>query len=112
MQESIFPFIKNTLAELNMYPVIECMNNKASKQEIIKEFEKNLLYQNPQYRTMLKTQLKSQINPKQWEQLVRMYKKQELTQHPKMNLIYQFLQSLENNRSTTDSTTSVQKTNN
>ncbi|WP_085991531.1 hypothetical protein [Oceanobacillus senegalensis] len=106
MQEGINTFLRKSLAELNMYPVLERMNKGVSKQKIISAFEENMLYQNPQYQKMIEANMKQKLSAEQWNQLITMYKKQHLLQQPKINLVYQFLQSMDHNTTSTNSTTS------
>lgn len=93
MNEGMKQLLIRYLAELDMYNVIELVNNGADKYTILDLFQKNVLYQNPQYQKwMLNSHMRENMNPEQWDKMTDVWLRQQLFQNHNHRKILQILQ--------------------
>jgi hypothetical protein len=96
MNDGIKQLLRTYLAKQNMFNIIELLNQGAEKKEIIELFEKNLLYQSPQYQNMLLNSIiGKQLDQKQYNEIVEIYIKEQLYRNPNNQQIYHLLQLLD-----------------
>jgi hypothetical protein len=84
------------LAEQKMFNIIELLIKGADDTEIMELFKKNVLYQSPQYQSMLlQMNFREKVPQERWDFIVDLCLKQQLYQIHKNQQIFRLLQKLD-----------------